>query len=152
MTEGALKAAVLAKPKRKNTSAKGQKLEGLARAILEHEGYAVATAGKVLAWTPRGPRSKQHDLFGCIDLIATQRSHIPVFVQVTDKHNRRARERKATAYARGYTSPDAVIVQVWAFVGGRRPKGQRFLVTEWNNLEWADCTDRVCVQNAAVLP
>lgn len=133
-------------PKRKrNTSRKGQQLEGHARAILESQGYEVATAGKVLAWTPKGPRSKQHDLFGCIDLIGVQSKRVVRFVQVTDKHNRRARERKATPFAKGspYEHAD---VEVWGFVAGRRPAGQRFRVTRWLPLGgWVDCEDEVCV-------
>jgi hypothetical protein len=142
------------KRKRRSTTARGQQLQQHAKRILESRGYAVAVAGNVIAWTPppvRRPITRQHDLFGCIDLIAKKRDHVTLFVQVTDKGHRRAREHKCTPFARDYTSNDTDSVQVWGFVSGHRSKGgQRFLVREWNGAgEWADCDDEICLPATA---
>jgi hypothetical protein len=118
----------------------------MAVAILESWGYAVATAGKATQRLPDGRTlTRQHDLFGCIDLVATRRNCAPLFVQVGGKDKMRRKERDGLAFARDSTSPDCATVEVWGFVEGRRPAGQRFRRTQWNGLEWAECLDAVCL-------
>lgn len=75
--------------KRAAASAKGARLEKLARALYEAEGCRVESAPKVVRWVKLPdeaelkPRSARHDFFGVWDLIAVDPAGRVVFVQVT---------------------------------------------------------------------
>jgi hypothetical protein len=87
---------------RVRASAKGARLERLARRLFEQDGYLVETAPKVLHWeVPRNdpggpliPRSTRHDFFGIWDLVAITLSGRPAFIQVTTPENKSHRRRK----------------------------------------------------------
>lgn len=91
-------------------SAKGKRVEDLARWLFESKGYLVETAPKMVQWLPqrdtagkiiegpRVPRSTRHDLFGIWDLCIVD----PVigrvqFVQVTEPTNLAAHRKKILA-------------------------------------------------------
>lgn len=129
------------------SSSKGNAREKAAVAILESQGWLCWRAGKVLAWVNGQPRSQQHDIFGCADIIAAGGSVVR-FIQVGTLEHRAKKQRKMQALAERTVMASCgsgVQCEVWAWIGGRRPDGQRFRVRRWNGLEWADCDDVVCV-------
>jgi hypothetical protein len=139
--------------KRKNTSAAGAIIERKAIAILEAEGWLVHRAVRTpFTRAPGRFGSNSNDVFGCFDLVAVRfggwnGKHATRFIQVGRKHDRRAKERKARPVA-DRMDCDNVGPEVWGFVPGRKPAGQRFVVTRWNRHEWAECDDEVCLPTA----
>lgn len=128
-----------------STSSKGNAREKAAVAILESQGWLCWRAGKVLAWVNGQPRSQQHDIFGCADIIAIK-SNCPVrFIQVGTLEHRAAKQRKMQPITDRYGGTCDFEAEVWAFVPGRRPEGQRFRVRTFNRGEWADCEDQACI-------
>lgn len=137
----------IAAPKRKrSTSSKGATLELRAQRILERDGYLVERATKKLAWINGQPRSMAHDFFAAADLIAIPRKGPVRLVQVTARIADRATKRKQMQPLADHVRASlAVQCEVWCWVPGRKPEGQRFRVQEWNpSGEWADARDEVC--------
>lgn len=134
--------------KRKNTSASGAVIERKAIARLHADGYAVERARTSTVWIKGKPRNVHVDFFGAFDLIALHPQYGTLLIQVTTKAKMRERERKVAAAVDGFYNPLNAVAQVWGFVGGRRPNGQRFIVTELscNGPDaWCEAQDEVCV-------
>lgn len=135
----------IATPKRTNRSAKGATLELRAQRILEAQGHLVERATKKLTWINGQPRSMAHDFFAAADLIAIPRKGPVRLVQVTARVADRAAKRKQMQPLADHADVEHVQCEVWCWVGGRKPAGQRFRVQEWNSAgEWADAKDEVC--------
>lgn len=134
------------KPRKRSNKARGTDLEKRAQRILEAWGYkthrAVRTSGNFRDGRFRG--GQNNDVFGCFDLLAAKDFEPIRFVQVTTKEKMRERERKVQQFAVG-APLEHCDVEVWGFVGGRRPRGQLFRITRWNGHEWAGCRDVPCV-------
>lgn len=127
-----------------SASSKGADRERKAKAILESQGYRVEQAPKVAKYFGGMVRSARHDFWGCIDLIAIHQLLPTLYVQVGRKHDMREKERDVTEFAANIAL-EHNDVEVWGFVEGRRPEGQRFRVTRWNGAgEWGRCADMQC--------
>ena len=108
-----------------NSVSKGNKLQVMARKILEADGYSVHTA--VRSVQRRGPIwiSQTTDIFNAFDLIAT-RIEPPRslrFVQVTTAKSVSERVKKVDPVP---INPTIASVEIWAYVGGRKRHDRRF--------------------------
>ena len=86
------------------TVAKGNKFEREVKRMLEINGYSVEKQKNVRF-------QKTHDLFGCADLIATNKKHIR-FIAVTDRHNRSRARKKLKAFT---NHPKFIEKEVWYY-------------------------------------
>jgi hypothetical protein len=129
---GIVTADVKTKRKRANNIAKGRKLVGYAKAILEAQGCLVDVATNALRWQfvpetgTRIPRSVRHDFFGVWDIIAVSRyGSERSFYQVTTRENLSHRRDKILAAAedanRQWSSGDAILCY-------RKGRGRHFEV------------------------
>lgn len=107
------------------TVSKGNRLQVMARKLLEAEGYLVHTA--VRSAQRRGPIwiSQTTDVFNAFDLIATRMDPPrPLrFVQVTTSKSVSERIKKVDPVP---VSPAVASVEVWAYVGGRKRLDRRY--------------------------
>lgn len=144
-------AADVAKEKKakRNTARIGAERERKAKAILESQGYKVEQAPKVAGYFRGQVRSARHDFWECIDLIGVHPVRPTLYVQVGGVDDMRSKERDCTGFASSI-SFEHNTVSVWGFIGGPRPDGQRFRVTCWNQLEWAESEDQVCLATPRV--
>jgi len=113
-------AAGVSAPRRsahQRASAKGARVERLARLMFEAMGCRVETAPKVVVWIPkkdarpgacaacarpfaeRIPRSMRHDFFNVWDLVVVEASGLVRFVQITEPTNLSAHRKKILASA-----------------------------------------------------
>src|SRR6266540_341978 len=108
-----------------NRVGKGNRLQTLARTILEREGYTVHTA--VRTSIRRGPIwiSRSNDVWNAFDLLATRLAKPrPLrFVQVTTAKNVSERIAKVNPVP---ISLRHASVEVWAWHGGRRRLDRRY--------------------------
>ncbi len=122
-----LDTTVKTKRKRANNTAKGRKLVGYAKAILEAGGHRVDTATNALRWQfvpetgARIPRSVAHDFFGVWDIISISKyGSRRSFFQVTTRENLSHRRAKVLA-AGPWTGDDAILCY-------RKGRGRHFEV------------------------
>ena len=102
-----------------NRSAKGARLQRLAREALEQVGYEVETARPRIVWLgPKRPISVVTDFWSRIDLIAVHQASAVKLVQVSVP-SELSRKRKLL---QGW-QPFGCEVEVWIYHGGR---GRRF--------------------------
>lgn len=107
------------------TVSKGNRLQVVARKLLESDGYTVHTA--VRSVQKRGPIwiSQTTDIFNAFDLIATRIDPPrPLrFIQVTTKNSVSERIKKVDPVP---VNPGVASVEIWAYVGGRRRLDRRY--------------------------
>jgi hypothetical protein len=108
-----------------NSVAKGNRLQVIARKILESDGYIVHTA--VRSVQKRGPLwiSQTTDIFNAFDLIATRIDppRCLRFVQVTTAASVSERIKKVDPVP---INPSIASVEIWAYVGGRKRHDRRY--------------------------
>lgn len=122
---------------------KGAMLEGYACDCLAQRGYVCATAGKRIKRLPDGRLLPAgNDFFDAFDVVATHASRPTLWVQVS-VISERSRKRKQVEPALAHLSLEHNDAEVWSWIGGRRPHGQRFRVQRWNGVEWSDAEDAV---------
>ncbi len=107
------------------TVSKGNRLQVLARKLLEADRYSVHTA--VRSVQRRGPIwiSQATDIFNAFDLIATRIDPPrPLrFIQVTTRNSVSERIKKVDPVP---INSSVASVEIWAYVGGRRRLDRRF--------------------------
>ena len=111
------------------TVAKGNRLQVMARKILEADGYVVHTAVRSSQrvgppWKPFWI-SQTTDIFNAFDLIATRMDPPrPLrFIQITMKGNVSERVKKVDPVP---INPALATVEIWAYVGGQRRLDRRY--------------------------
>ncbi len=111
------------------TVAKGNRLQVMARKMLEADGYVVHTAVRSSQrvgppWKPFWI-SQTTDIFNAFDLIATRMdSPRPLrFIQVTMKGNVSERVKKVDPVP---INPALASVEIWAYVGGQKRLDRRY--------------------------
>src|SRR2546428_3675604 len=111
------------------TVAKGNRLQVMARKMLEQEGYVVHTAVRSSQrvgppWKPFWI-SQTTDIFNAFDLIATRIDPPrPLrFIQVTMKGNVSERVKKVDPVP---INPAVASVEIWAYVGGQKRLDRRY--------------------------
>lgn len=107
------------------TVTKGNRLQVMARKLLESEGYVVHTA--VRSVQKRGPLwiSQTTDVFNAFDLIATRMDPPrPLrFIQVTTAKSVSERVKKVDPVP---VNPGVASVEIWAYVGGQKRLDRRY--------------------------
>lgn len=107
------------------TVSKGNRLQALARKLLEGQGYFVHTA--VRSVQKLGPMwiSQTTDVFNAFDLIATRMAPPqPLrFIQVTTVKSVSERIKKVDPVP---INPGIASVEIWAYVGGRKRLDRRY--------------------------
>src|SRR6266511_3894506 len=111
------------------TVAKGNRLQVMARKLLEADGYVVHTAVRSSQrvgppWKPFWI-SQTTDIFNAFDLIATRMDPPrPLrFIQVTTKSSVSERGKKVDPVP---LNPGLASVEIWAYVGGQKRLDRRF--------------------------
>ena len=99
------------KAKRKNTIAKGKRIQRLAREILEGEGWVVETARPLYVWVQGKPMAIQHDFFSCWDAICVNNYRV-LFIQFTVDEMVSVKRKKI----KDFPYPDC---EIWGYKGGR---------------------------------
>lgn len=129
---------------RRNTSAKGARIERLAIGILEAQGFLVHRAVRTPVLRDGQIRgSNSNDIFGVADIVAIKPKSLVRFVQCGMPQHRSDKRKKMEPVAR-HADADCARFEVWSFHEGRKPKGQRFDVQCWNGFEYVECADEVC--------
>lgn len=107
------------------TVAKGNRLQVLARKVLEAEGYVVHTAVRSVQRRGRMWISQDTDVFNAFDLIATriEPPHPLRFIQVTTIRNVSKRIRKVDPVP---VNLNAASVEVWGYFGGQKRLDRRY--------------------------
>lgn len=97
--------------KKKNTKAKGQRIQRKVLDILEADGWQCETARPTYAFICGRAMAIQHDYFSCIDIIALKRQQVR-FIQVTvdEEVSRKRKKLKDFAYYQA---------EIWGYKGGR---------------------------------
>lgn len=111
----------------------GDKLELIAKGILEHEGAVVHRAIRSYI-KPKGgkPFMRSNDIFGCFDLVALYPHRKPRFIQITTAKNFAERRKKIDK--KFPFSIHGCEVEVWAWHKG---KGKMYFATSnRNGVEW----------------
>ena len=107
------------------TVSKGNRLQVMARKLLEADGYTVHTA--VRSVQKRGPIwiSQTTDIFNAFDLIATRIDPPrPLrFIQVTTKNSVSERIKKVDPVP---INPGVATSEIWAYVGGQKRLDRRY--------------------------
>ncbi|HLA47429.1 MAG TPA: hypothetical protein VJ207_07670 [Thermoplasmata archaeon] len=107
------------------TVSKGNRLQVMARKLLEADGYTVHTA--VRSVQKRGPIwiSQTTDIFNAFDLIATRIDPPrPLrFIQVTTKNSVSERVKKVDPVP---INPGVATSEIWAYVGGQKRLDRRY--------------------------
>jgi len=111
------------------TVAKGNRLQVIARKLLEADGYVVHTAVRSSQrvgppWKPFWI-SQTTDIFNAFDLIATRMDppRSLRFIQVTVKGNVSERVKKVDPVP---INPAVASVEIWAYVGGQKRLDRRY--------------------------
>jgi len=111
------------------TVSKGNRLQVMARKLLEADGYVVHTAVRSSQrvgppWKPFWI-SQTTDIFNAFDLIATRMDPPrPLrFIQVTTKHSVSERIKKVDPVP---LNPAVASVEIWAYAGGQKRLDRRF--------------------------
>ena len=102
-----------------NPVAKGNRLELMVCLILEAHGYVCHRSVRALMPTPAGMRTRSHDFFGCIDIVAKRAGEPVRWIQVTSDESV-AQKRRDLAVIPWDSAFEAV--EIWQWHGTRHGK------------------------------